>query len=101
MLVKSSAIIFFCDEPKSKHQPLRDAMIAKVTERVKRYATELQDQRLITKLSSSDLVAKDARCHASCFVKRYNSSSRCAALVELIGFIEDTQNNNKDVIPVF
>ena len=107
---------FFCDEPESKNHILHDAMMPKVTERVKRCAIELQDQKLIAKLSSGDLVAQDARYHANCLATLYNSHSRCAAqtqantsdgvsygiaLAELIGFIEDTRNNDQDVVPVF
>jgi len=51
---------FYCDEPESKDHILHDAMMPKVTERVKRCAIELQDQKLIAKLSSGDLVSQDA-----------------------------------------
>jgi len=57
---------FFCDEPESKDHILHDARVPKVTERVKRCAIELQDQKLIAKLSSGDLVSQDARYHANC-----------------------------------
>ena len=107
---------FFCDEPESKGRMLHDAMTSKLTERVKRCAIELQDQTLMAKLSSDDLVAQDARYHANCLAMLYKSHSRYTAemqsndsdgasygiaLAELVGFIEETRNNNKDVISVF
>jgi len=107
---------FFCDQPETKEQPLHDAMMPKVTARVKRCAIKLQDEKLIGKLSSGDLVALDARYHAKCLVKLYNASTRSGedtnigisdrvshglALAELIGFIEDTRNNDDNVAPVF
>ena len=91
-------------------------MMPKVTARVKRCAIKLQDEKLIGKLSSGDLVALDARYHAKCLVKLYNASTRSGedtnigisdrvshglALAELIGFIEDTRNNDDNVAPVF
>lgn len=107
---------FFCDKPETKEELLHDVMMPKVTERVKRCAMELEDQRLIAKLSAGDLVAQDARYHTTCLAKLYNAQSRHAAethpnsldreshgiaLAELMSFIEDIWNNDKTVAPVF
>ena len=114
--VEAISKCFFCDKPESKDNILHDAMMLKVTERVKRCAIELEDQKLIAKLSCGDLVAQDARYHANCLAMLYNSHSRSTAekqgnnfngvlygtaLAELVGFIEETRQNNKDVITVF
>lgn len=109
-------ICFFCDEVATQLAPLHDAMMPKLTYRVKQCALKLQDQELIAKLSSGDLVAQDAKYHAPCLVKLYNAASRLTevgrqgntdgvshgiALVELLGYIEDTKMADQSVAPIF
>uniref|UniRef100_UPI00358E794D uncharacterized protein isoform X2 n=1 Tax=Myxine glutinosa TaxID=7769 RepID=UPI00358E794D len=109
-------VCFFCDEVATERASLHDAMMPKLTYRVKQCALKLQDQELIAKLSSGDLVAQDAKYHAPCLVKLYNAASRKTAVVrqrntdgvshgialaELLGYIEDTKMVEQSVAPMF
>ena len=79
-------------------------------------ALKLQDQRLIAKLCPGDLMAQEAKYHSQFLVKLYNASSRNVeegkhdntdevshgiALVELMGYIQETKMSAKDVVPIF
>ena len=76
----------------------------------------LQDQYLLAKLSSGDLLAQDAKCHLGCLVSIYNRAaseqarkgkqnttdnlSRSVALEELLTYIDESKMD-EDVAPVF
>ena len=96
---------FFCDEVGTEAAPLHDAMIPKITQRVRISAIQLQDKKLIANLSLGDLVVQEAKFHSQFLVKSYNASSRnveegkhentdrvshSIALVEFIGYIQET-----------
>ena len=107
---------FFCDKVGTEAAPLHDAMTPKITQRVRICALKLQDQKLIAKLCPGDLVAQEAKYHSQYLVKLYNASSRKVeegkheytdgvshgiTLVELIGYIQETKMNVKDVVHMF
>ncbi|GFO27758.1 hypothetical protein PoB_005426300 [Plakobranchus ocellatus] len=109
---------FFCGKVGTEVMPLHEAMTPRITHRVRQCALKLQDQKLIARLSHGDLVALEAKYHASCLVKLYNASNRKSeedmkdssdrvshgiALAELIGYIEDTKSSVtvNDIAPVF
>jgi hypothetical protein len=108
---------FFCDEVETEQTPLHDAMMPKLTYRVKQCAIKLQDQELIAKLCPGDLVAQDAKYHARCLVKLYNATNRATkeanhqentdgifhgiALAELLSYIEETKMTDESVAPIF
>ena len=91
-------------------------MTPKITQRVRICALKLQYQKLIAKLCPGDLVAQEAKYHSQCLVKLYTASSRKVeegkhentdgvshgiTLVELIGYIQETKMNVKDVVHMF
>ena len=109
-------VCFFCDEVATERASLHDVMMLKLSDRVKQCALKLQDQKLIAKLSSADLVAQGAKYHAPCLVKLYNAASRKTAidrqnnpdavshgiaLAELLAYIEDAKLVEQSVAPVF
>ena len=80
-----------------------------ITQRVNKCAVKLHDQKLIAQLCPDDLVAQEVKYHSHCLVKLYNASNRNVekgkkentdgvshgiALVELIGYIEETRMLN-------
>ncbi|KAG0712855.1 hypothetical protein GWK47_017487 [Chionoecetes opilio] len=79
-------VCFFCDEVATERASLHDTMMhdrvmmPKLSDRGDQCAQKLQDQELIAKLSSGDLVAQDAKYHAPCLVKLYNAASRKTAV---------------------
>lgn len=107
-------ICFFCGE-KSGSEPLRLAATFGVDSHVRKCALELQDERLLTKLSGGDMVAQDAKYHVRCLVSLYNRARACKdktklekssdevlhgiALAELIAYIDEAQSD--EVSPVF
>ena len=107
---------FFCGEVVAEATPLHEAMKPRITHRARQCALKLQDQKLISQLSHSDLVAQEAKYHSNCLIKLYNASNRKTeedekenfdrvshgiALVELLGYIEDITLSVKDIAPVF
>ena len=88
-----------------------------IVERVKRCATKILDQKLLTEVFSGDLVASEAKYHAKCLVALYNAAERvkasepadsntteahyARAFAELIAFIEDTLADREECSPVF
>lgn len=105
---------FFCEEPATKSNPLHESSTEAITRRVYKCAVELNDQKLIAKLSAGDMVPLEAQYHAKCLARLYNStrnsgeealdSARIAhgiALAELVEYIEEKRLDDESVIPVF
>jgi hypothetical protein len=107
---------FFCGEARTETVPLHEVMTLRITQRVKQCALKLQDQKLIAQLCHGDLVAQETKYHSPCLVKLYNACIRKVekgkhensdgvshgiALVELIGYIQDTKMSVRDVAPIF
>jgi len=59
---------------------LHEVMTLELGTRVRECALELSDDRLLTKLATSDMVATEAKYHSSCLVHIYNRrrSYECA-----------------------
>ena len=60
----------FCDNPAGSvglHKP----STFEVDFKVRTFATELSDTKLLVKLACGDMVAIDAQCHAKCLTKLY------------------------------
>ena len=62
---------FFCDK-EDDHSKLQDASTFGIDFRVRQCAIQLQDLKLILKLSSGDMVATETKFHAKCLVSLYN-----------------------------
>lgn len=118
----NTLVCLFCEKPGSPTEPLHEAMMDRVTHRVKQCAIKLLDERLIAKVSSGDLVASEAKYHAKCLVALYNAAERkkttdstntsedvdkqnhyARAFAELLSFIDDsiTENHDQNTSPVF
>ena len=81
---------FFCGLNDDKKE-LHECRTLEIHKRVKKFATELCDSKLLAKLSEGDMVAIEAKYHRNCLIKFYNrhrdqkrSSSNEAAEVELV-----------------
>src|SRR6218665_1469751 len=75
----SIPLCFFCDMPAGQ-LGLHEVMTLELGTRVRECALELSDDRLLTKLATSDMVATEAKYHSSCLVHIYNRrrSYECA-----------------------
>ena len=107
-------VCFFCDETSSTDK-LHNASTFQLDSRVRKCALNLQDDRLLAKLSAGDMVAQDARYHARCLARLYNKDtalqdkmqsdtsyniSHGIAFAELVTFIEELRMDEK-IAPVF
>ena len=54
---------------------MREASTFRVDSRVRNYSLDLQDERLLAKLSAGDMVAQDAKYHPRCLVALYNKAA--------------------------
>lgn len=112
--VAASDICFLCEDV-STSEPLREASTFRLDSRVRRCALDLQDERLLAKLSAGDMVAQDAKYHAKCLATLYNKTrslqdkqkmdttdevNHGIALAELLSFIEETRIDEEHT-PVF
>ena len=103
---------FFCDKSGGN---LHRASTIEVDTKVRKYATELNDTRLLTKLAAGDMVAIDAMYHTKCIVGFYNcvrrnysktnedqenSKLHAIAFAELVLYIEEFREN-KETSTVF
>ena len=92
-------------------------MTKDIGDRIRRCATKLLDEKLLTKVSSADLIVSEAKYHAKCLVALYNAAARskmsekseeksmekyyARAFAELLAFIEETLGNTEEHTPVF
>ena len=114
LLIKKN-ICFFCEKP---GEDLIEVQTANFEARVRSYATELNDSKLLAKLSTGDMVSNDAMYHLRCLTnlnnnarsnkrkivrqKKQNKTNSFDEIVfaEIVAFIEEgKQDANK--IPVF
>lgn len=108
----SCSICFFCDETGGT---LHRASTIDIDRKVRLYATELQDTKLLAKLAMGDMHAIDADYHTKCLVGLYNrirQVRKCSekdkrqeslegiALAELVSYIEETRTSD-DGIHIF
>ena len=95
-----------CNGPSSTSESLHKASTFRLDARVRKCALNLQDDRLLAKLSAGDLVAQDAQYHARCLASLYNrasslnskadhagkeSVSHGIVLAELVTYIEEAR----------
>lgn len=65
-------VCFFCDLPSS--EPFHRASTFQLDARARKCALDLQDKRLLAKLSSGDMVGQDAQYHAKCLAALYKQA---------------------------
>ena len=56
---KDSCLCLFCEKPASPSDPLHEAMIKDIGDRIRRCETKLLDEKLLTKVSSGDLITSE------------------------------------------
>ena len=110
-------ICYFCAEGASASQPLREVTTLRLDSRIRKCVHDLQDERLLAKLSSKDTIAQEAKYHPKCLVALYNKAaalhaedldqhdrsdklSHGIALAELLAYIDEARMD-EDVAPVF
>ena len=114
---KKNPMCLFCDKPASPSDPLHEAMMKVIGERVKRCAIKVLEEKLMAKVSSWDLVASEGNFHAKYLVALYNAANRintseeadshttevhyARAFAELVAFVEDTLTDREECSPVF
>lgn len=106
----------FCDEPATYSKPLHNAATLDLDTRVRQCAVNLQDQRLLARLSGGDLpIAIGAEYYSQCLVSLYNrdrdktstshddcdmNTAKRTAFAELISYIQAALEE-EDTSPVF
>ena len=109
-------VCFFCGKPPGT-SGLHEAATFQVDERVRRCAMFLKDTKLLAKLSTADMVALEAKYHTKCLVGLYNHARKAKdekfkdiddrkvasgiASAELVMYIKETQQMDKERAPVF
>ena len=68
---QDQAFCFFCDK-EAGIAGLHDVTTTGMDQTVRKYATELQDTRLLAKLAPGDMIALDAKYHKTCLSDLYN-----------------------------
>lgn len=110
-----SSICFFCDETLSDDEH-REASTLELDSKVRKCALFLEDQSLLAKLSTGDMIAIEAKYHPRCLTELYNrvrgkerkqkSDHRTddmlnsIALAELVAYIEESRQD-AELSPVF
>ncbi|KAL9954824.1 hypothetical protein ACROYT_G042404 [Oculina patagonica] len=114
----SADTCFICDDQTSRKNPLHNASTLVLDERVRKCASTLQDEKLLAKLSTKDLVARDSKYHASCLALLYKKAATVRegeqekdeenlrrpegiALAELVSYIEESRVASDVELPVF
>ena len=64
-------ICSFCEKPTSS-ESLHEVSTCSLDTRVRKCAHDLQDERLLAKLSAGDMIAQDAKYQSRCLVSHYN-----------------------------
>jgi hypothetical protein len=108
-------VCFLCEDIVSASEPCREARTFRLDSRVRKCAFDLQDERLLAKLSAGDMVAQDAKYHPRCLASLYNKAaalqdggkqdrsdrvSHGIALAELLTYIDEARMD-ADIAPVF
>ena len=108
---------FFCDEPETPGEKLRDVMTLELDRKVKQCANKLQDNKLLVKLSNaSDMVALEAKYHLKCLASLYNrvrsierkqsfepnkpEHTKSLVFAQLVSYIDECRLDDS-AIPVF
>ena len=64
--------MFFCDELATTEDTLHSVSRWAVDSRVRRCASIINDETLLAKVSSADMIAMEGKYHARCLVSLYN-----------------------------
>ena len=107
---------FFCGKPASPGRSLSKVATLELDVKVRQSAIKLQDEQLLAKLSSGDLIAQDAQYHVQCLASLYNrardsETKNChefdaddvnhgIAFAELVSYMEETCKDDL-IAPVF
>ena len=73
----ASSLCFLCDTVSEKDE-LRNVSTFQVDEKVRKCAHILQDQKLLAKISSGDLIALEAKYHPACLVLLYRKAENAS-----------------------
>lgn len=113
--IASAELCFFCDKPAADGASwTRKASTFGLDINVRKAAMKLQDQTLLAKLSSGDLIAQEAKYHQPCLLSLYNRArgtktteesgvnnmNTALAFAELVSYIEDTRMDST-IAPIF
>ena len=105
---------FFCEEPAGLTCPHEDSTF-EIDSRVRKFAQELQDTKLLAKLAPGDMIASEAKYNAKCLVGLSNKVSRVdtrsdsddaddhlhgIAFAQLVSYMEEF-HKEEDTAPVF
>lgn len=108
-------VCFFCDKPDAEGSTLHKISTFEIDTRVRQCAYQLQDQKLLVKLSGGDLIAQEAKYHLSCLVALYNKARNLVkgdmeedpdavnhglAFAGLVSYIEESRLD-EGIAPVF
>ena len=110
----SKKTCFFCDQPENK-ESLHNVSTFGLDSRIRQIVLELQDEKLLAKLSSGDMVALEASYHKSCLTALYNkarsessilypkknsveSEAHGIVLAELVSYMEESRSETKGVL---
>ena len=110
----SEQLCLFCEKPATRFQSLHEASTFELDRRIRLCALNLQDEKLLSKLSAGDLISIEAKYHLQCLRTFYNrdrsnistddttGTSRTAntAFAELISYIQSLLDEDS-VTPVF
>ena len=64
---------FFCNEPAGTTN-LHEASTYQLDMKVRRYALQLEDRKLLVKLSAGNMIALEAKYHRNCLTTLYNNA---------------------------
>ena len=102
----------FCELPATSQKPLHEASTFRIDTRVRQCALNLQDEKLLAKLSHGDMIAIEAKYHSHCLAALYNkdrpnasqessdNTTQSTAFAELISYMCSVLEN-EDITPVF
>ena len=98
--------MLFCNEPAGTTN-LHEASTHKLDMKVRRCALQLEDRKLLAKLSAGDMIALEAKCHRNCLTTLYNKARQATekqekeenyshlhgiAFAELVAYMEEMRD---------
>ena len=87
-----SDVCFFCDKS-SKAKSLCNFESLEVEKKIRHIAVQLQDMKLIAKLSAGDMIAQRAKYHPKCLTALYNGHRRSKSMQTSCTSKEDKHDN--------
>ena len=89
--------MFLCNKEETKSE-LRKAMTMKLDQRLNECARNLNDGKLLAKLTGGDIVAQKLKYHRSCLTALYNNRER--AHIATIAKESNDQSSEKKIYPL-